>query len=290
MSTAAKVLRGRRALVTGASSGIGVELARALARRGADVALTARRGDRLEALAAELRADHDVAADVIALDLAQAGGALALWRKARAGGEVDLLVNNAGFGTFGRFVDADPDRDAELVQLNIAAVVELCHAFAAAHRGRPAAAPAFLMNVASIVAWQAIPNFATYAASKAFVRSFSEALHYELAPSVIVTCLCPGGTHSEFHAIAGAAPKKGLAAAAMMTSADVAERGVAAMLRGKKTVVTGTLNKLSCFFTGLAPRGVSSRAAARVLGPPPAARTDDEAMDVAGPAPEDDGR
>jgi hypothetical protein len=257
-------------VVTGASSGIGAELARALARRGADLVLTARRGERLEALAAELRDRHRVAAEAIALDLARPGAAGELWRAARAGGAIDVLVNNAGFGVFGAFTDTDAARDAELVALNVAAVVELAHAFAADHRDGPPGAPrAYLLNVASIVAWQAIPCYATYAASKAFVRSFSEALHYELAPrGVTVSCLCPGGTHSEFHAIAGAAPRRGLAARAMMTSADVAERGVAGMLRGKKTIVTGTLNRLSCFFTGLAPRGLASRAAARVLRAP----------------------
>ena len=272
MAADAGALRGRRALVTGASSGIGADLARALARRGADVVLTARRAERLTALADELAREHGVAASTVALDLGRPGAAAELWRQAVAGGPVDVLVNNAGFGVYQRFVDIEPARDAELIQLKVAAVVDLSHAFAAAHRARPAGAPpVYLLNVASVVAWQAIPHFATYAASKAFVRSFSEALHYELAPhGVVVSCLCPGGTHSEFHAVAGAGGKKGLAAAAMLTSADVAERGVAALLRGKKTLVTGALNKLSCFFTGLAPRGLASRAAARVLGPPAA--------------------
>lgn len=253
-------------LVTGCSSGIGRACVERFAAEGWRVVATARRPESIADLASAsvttLRLDVDDSASI----------ARGVSEAVERVGPIDVLVNNAGFGVYRAFVDIEPARDAELIQLNVAALVELSHAFAAAHRGRARdAAPAYLMNVASVVAWQAIPHFATYAASKAFVRSFSEALHYELAPhGIVVTCLCPGGTHSEFHAIAGAGPKQGLAAAAMLSSAEVAERGVAAMLRGKKTLVTGALNKLSCFFTGLAPRGLASRASARVLGPPPA--------------------
>jgi hypothetical protein len=259
-------LAGHRALVTGASSGIGADVARSLAARGADLVVSARRAERLEALAAELRAAHGVAVDVVPADLGAPGGATALWAAATAARPVDILINNAGFGHFRPFATVDAARDAEMLQLNVGAVVELCHRLVDAV---PAGKPGWILNVASIAAWQAAPNFATYGASKAFVRSFSEALHYELKPRGIkVSCLCPGGTHTEFHAIAGAGDYGAIARASMLPAATVAEKGVHAMLRGKKTLVTGLLNKIACFFTGLLPRGLSSRASIFILGAP----------------------
>lgn len=259
-------LAGHRALVTGASSGIGADIARSLAARGADLVVSARRADRLQALATELRAAHGVAVDVVPADLGTPDGATTLWAAATVLRPVDILINNAGFGHFRPFGDVDAARDAEMLQLNVGAVVELCHRLVAAV---PSGKPGWILNVASIAAWQAAPNFATYGASKAFVRSFSEALHYELKPRGIkVSCLCPGGTHTEFHAVAGAGDYGALARASMLPAATVAEKGVRAMLRGKKTLVTGLLNKIACFFTGLAPRGLSSRASVFILGAP----------------------
>jgi len=256
-------LAGHRGLVTGASSGIGADIARSLASRGADLVISARRIDRLETLAAELRAQHQVKVEIVAADLGATDGAANLWAAATKGGPIDVLVNNAGFGHFRPFADVVLERDSEMLQLNITSLVELCHRFVAQAR------KGWILNVASIAAWQAAPNFATYGASKAFVRNFSEALHYELAPRGIgVTCLCPGGTHTEFHALAGAGDYGAVARASMLPSATVAEKGVRAMLRGKKTLVTGLLNKLACFFTGLAPRGLSSRASTIILGAP----------------------
>jgi uncharacterized protein len=252
--------------VTGASSGIGADIARALAARGADLVLAARRVDRLEALAAELRDRYGVAVEVVGADLAAPDGAGALWQAATRDRSVDILINNAGFGHFRPFCEVDVPRDLAMLQLNIASVVELCHRLVAAV---PPGAPGWILNVASIAAWQAAPNFATYGASKSFVRSFSEALHYELKPRGIkVSCLCPGGTHTEFHAVAGAGDYGELARASMLPSSTVADQGVRAMVRGKKTLVTGILNKIACFFTGLMPRGVSSRASVFVLGAP----------------------
>jgi uncharacterized protein len=263
-------LSGLRALVTGASSGIGAEIARALARRGANVVLAARRTDKLDALAAELREAHGIAAEVITADLAVPGAAGALWERATAGGRaVDVLINNAGFGHFRPFGTVAVARESEMLQLNVVALVELAHAFVTAHRERPPEKPAYLMNVASIAAWQAVPNFSTYAASKTFVRSFSEALYYEQrGRAVRVHCLCPGGTVTDFHATAGAGNYGKLANASMLPAADVAEAGVRAMLRGKKTLVTGVLNKLSAFFTGMLPRWLASRASMFVMGKP----------------------
>jgi short-subunit dehydrogenase len=262
-------LADRRALVTGASSGIGLAIAHRLAARGATLVLTARREDKLRDAAAALTAAHGGEVDVIPADLGRPDGAAALWTAARAGGAVDVLVNNAGFGYFRPFTTAEWARDAELIQLNITSVVELAHRFVADHRATPPAHRVFLMNVASTAAFQAVPNFAVYASSKAFVRNFSEALHYELAASPIgVTCVCPGGTVTEFHAAAGAGDYGKLATASMLSADKVAELGVRALLRGKKTVVTGFMNKLSCWLAPRAPSGLASRSASWVLGRP----------------------
>jgi short-subunit dehydrogenase len=269
MTAPDRPLAGRRAIVTGASGGIGLAIAGVLARRGADLVITARRDDRLRAVAEQLTSVHGVRVDVLAADLGHAGGAAAMWDRAIASGAVDILVNNAGFGYYRPFATADWTRDAELIQLNITSLVELCHRFVAHHRTSPTPHRVHLLNVASTAAYQSIPNFAVYASSKAFVRNFTEALHYELRrTSITATCLCPGGTTTEFHAAAGAGDYGRIANASMLPADRVAELGVRAMLRGKKTLVTGFLNKLSCFFVGLAPRGLSSRSASWLMGAP----------------------
>lgn len=271
MTAAARPLAGRRALVTGASSGIGAAIASKLAARGADLAITARRADRLRATADTIAAAHGVRVDVIAADLGAADGAAQVWDAAIAGGAVDFLINNAGFGYFRPFATVEWARDAELIQLNITSLLALCHRFVAHHRKNPPDHKVRIMNVASTVAFQAVPNFAVYAASKAFVRNFTEALFYELRGSnITATCVCPGGTSTEFHAAAGAGNYGKLANASKMPADDVAEIGVRAMLRGKKTVVTGFVNKLSCAVSGLAPSGLSARGAMFVLGAPQA--------------------
>jgi short-subunit dehydrogenase len=262
-------LAGRRAVVTGASSGIGEAIAARLAGQGANLVLTARRQDRLAALATRIRTDHAVTVDVVAADLGRPDGAATVWTAATAGGPVDLLINNAGFGYFRPFGSADWARDAELIQLNITSLVELCHRFVSRHRATPPEHRVYLMNIASTAAFQAVPNFAVYASSKMFVRYFTEALYYELrGTNISATCVCPGGTLTEFHAAAGAGNYGRLANASMMTADRVAEIGIRAMLRGKKTVVTGFINKLSCWLSGLAPGGMSARGAMFVLGTP----------------------
>lgn len=263
------VLTGYRALVTGASSGIGREIARGLAARGAHVVIAARRGPALRALADELEAAHGVEADVIESDLSSPDGPAQLWRAARAIGAIDILVNNAGSGYFARFDETDPARSAALIALNIGATVGLCHAFV----GEPTAAAAprrrYLLNVASILAWQATPHFAVYGASKAFVRDFSEALHVELATrDIAVACLCPGGTRTEFQEVAGSGNYGRLANAAMLDAATVAEAGIRAMLANRRVVVTGVGNKATALWSHLAPRRVATWMTARVLGKP----------------------
>jgi short-subunit dehydrogenase len=249
-------IRGLRALVTGASSGIGAAIARELHARGASLVLTARRRAQLDALATELGG-----AEVIAGDLGQPGGAASVW-SAASGKPVDILINNAGFGYFRPFAEIDWQRDAEMVQLNITALVELSKRFVAQGTGK------YLVNIASIGAYQSVPNMALYAASKAFVRNFSEALHDELRGTTGVTCICPGGTKTEFHAVAGAGNYSWIANASMMSAEEVARISVRSMLAHKRTVIPGLMNKLSCWGVRLVPRRFASWLARRVLGKP----------------------
>ena len=259
-----------RALVTGASTGIGRELVLLLAARGYDLVITARRQALLDELAAELRASHPgITVTSIAADLGAPGGASTVWQGATAGGALDVLVNNAGFGYYRTFTTGEWSRDAELLQLNVVSLAELCHRFVSAALAAGTASPAYLLNVASIAAYQAIPNFASYAASKAYVRNFSEALHDELAGTrVRVSCVCPGGTKTPFHEAAGAGNYGKLASSSMMTAPAVAQIALDGMFAGKRVVIPGAINKLSCLGARLAPRRWASRMAVWVLGPP----------------------
>lgn len=183
------------ALITGASNGIGLELAKRLAADGHDLILVARSVDKLQVLADELHSKHGIKADVIGQDLGFDGGAIELVQKL-GDRRVDMLINNAGFGEFGKFVDADWKRLNQMIQLNITAVTSLAHAFAprmAAQGGGQ------ILNVASIAAFMPGPGAAVYYASKAYVLSFSEALNYELRKqNVTITTLCPGPTDTGF--------------------------------------------------------------------------------------------
>ncbi len=259
-------LTGKRALVTGASSGIGARIAVHLATAGASLVLTARRRDALDTIAAECRT-AGATVDVLVADLGRPGAASTLFTEAVAGGAVDVLVNNAGFGYVRPFATAEWARDAELLQLNITSLVELSRRFIDARAN--VAGRAYLLNIASTAAYQSVPNFAVYASSKAFVRNFTESLHHELAGSPITaTCVCPGGTHTDFHAQAGAGDYSWLANRSMLSADAVARISVRALVKGKRTVVPGFLNKLSCFGVRFVPRAVSSWMATRVMGAP----------------------
>jgi short-subunit dehydrogenase len=261
-------LKGQRALVTGASSGLGAEMAKLLAGWGCDLVLAARRRDRMDALAASLRAAHGVKVEVLDVDLATVGAPAALWRDATAGGEIDILINNAGYGYFRAFGDVTLAHDLAMLQLNVVALVELAYRFLGAARGR--ARRAYLLNVGSIGAYQSVPYFASYAATKAYVRNFSEALWGETrGTNVSVTCLSPGGTRTEFLDVAGQRLHGKLAESSMMDAEPVARKGLVAMLAGKRNVIPGLMNKLSCFFIRFVPRRTASWAALMVLRKPP---------------------
>ena len=223
-------------LITGASSGIGAEIARELALRGHGVTLVARRSDRLEELAEEVRR-RGIRAEVLACDVtdAAARGRL-LEQVADLGLEVEVLVNNAGFGTAGPFVDIDGEREVQMVRTNVEAVVALAHGVAGAmvDRGRGA-----ILNVASAAVFQPIPNQTTYAASKVFALSFSEALSSELGSSgITVTALCPGPVRTEFVEVAEMEDAAAEAPDFLWISAsECAKAGVDGLERGRRVVV-----------------------------------------------------
>lgn len=232
-------------LVTGASSGIGAELARQLAQRGYNVTLSARRKERLDELAGELRAAHGVRVEVEPCDLGDRAERKALIERMKAGElEVVGVCNNAGLGFLGPFHELPLEREAGVVAVNVEAVHELTGAFLPRMVQQGTGA---VLNVASTAAFQPLPGFATYAASKAFVVSFSEAVHSELSGTgVSVTALCPGFTRTEFGSVAGAPETEDkLPDFTLMDADDVARHGIDAMVAGRRSSVPGLLNKLT---------------------------------------------
>jgi hypothetical protein len=252
------------ALVTGASSGIGEALARRIARDGRRVGLVARRRDRLEALAADLRARHRIEADVLPADLTTAGSVKTLVDElARRELTVDWLVNNAGFGTFGKFQDLPIERELEEIRLNVDALVELTGRIlpGMVSRGR-----GFVMNVASVGAFVPSPMMATYTATKAFVLSFTETIDAELeGTGVRALCVCPGFTRTEFqsHVDIDTSQVPGLA---WMTADEVADEAVRAAGRGG-VLVNGTINRALTTLLKFVPRSVAIRSATMLLKP-----------------------
>jgi len=225
------------ALVTGASSGIGADLARQLAARGHGVTLVARREERLQALAAELRERHGVRAEALGCDLLDPEARDALPARIEdLGLTVQVLVNNAGFGTAGQFIELDAERELEMVRLNCEAVVALTAAYAPQMAARDRGA---ILVVASSAGVQPIPGQATYAASKAFALSFAEALHAELRPrGVGVTALCPGPVTTEFATVADMEGVFAQAPSFSVVSAEECARQAIDGLDNNKRVVT----------------------------------------------------
>lgn len=243
-------------VITGASSGIGESLARHLAtREDQTLVLVARREDKLQALATELNKAHGTRVEVIGLDLEKPGAASQLIAAVESRGlAIDTLINNAGFGLNDPFADMPLDRIQGMMQLNMVALTELCHAVLPGMRLRQQGR---IMNIASVAAFQACPRFAVYGATKAYVLMFSEALAAEERRNGIhVTAVCPGATATEFHDVAG---NHGTFAAKMMDSADtVASSAIAALDAGRPVIVTGLMNKPLPFFIRLMPRRLAT--------------------------------
>lgn len=252
------------ALITGASAGIGEAYARRLAERGHDLALVARRGDRLEQLAADLRARHSVRTLALPTDLQAPGSAAEIFHRIQAEGwHIGLLINNAGYGAWGGFTSLPVEELVGQVDLNVRAVVGLTRLFLPDMLARKHGAVVLLGSVASYVP---IPYFATYAATKAFVLSFSEALAEELdGTGVHVQCVCPGRTATEFQQRSG---RKAKAQDATGMSADEVVRiALADLDRGKRVTIPGGRNRLQTLIATLAPRRWVARKAKKMYSP-----------------------
>ena len=244
-------------VITGASAGLGAEFARQLAARGEKLVLAARRKDRLEALASELGN-----ARAVAIDLGEPGAAGRLMADIAQHGEtVATLINNAGFGLWGRFASLDGARQREMIDLNCGALVELTHAVVPAMVARRNGA---ILNLASTAAFQPGPGMATYFATKAFVLSFSEALHEELKGSgVRVSALCPGPTATEFGEVAGFAGN-GMFDKLSATAAQVVAAGLAGLDRNRAVVIPGLINKAGAQGHRLLPRALLRKVTAAI--------------------------
>ena len=239
------------ALVTGASSGIGEAMARQLGAAGVATVAVARRGDRLDALAAEYACIEVLTADL----QTEKGRAAVVARLSDPARPIDLLVNNAGFGVDGSFAETPIDRHLAMIELNVSALVTLSHA---ALQGMVARGRGWLLQVSSVVSFQAAPTSATYAATKAFVTNLTESLSEELrGTGVRVSALCPGATRTEFFDVSGSAAETSrLPAAAWMSADAVAAAGLAAMAAGRVIEVPGVLNKAWTAMSQALPRSL----------------------------------
>ncbi len=251
--------KGKTALVTGASAGIGAAMARRLAAGGCNLVLTARRRERLEALALELSSRHGVRADVVPADLADPAGAQRLADALRAlGRSIDLLINNAGLGRSGAFENGAWEQDLEMMQLNMVSPVHLTRLLLPQMIDRGAGD---ILITASIAAYLPIPTFAVYSASKAFVKSFGEALGFELRGTGVRVCVVsPGGTATEFAQVGGFTLGR-MARMGTMSADKVAAIALAAMARGRRSVVAGGGNWLAATLARSLPLPVQLRAA-----------------------------
>ena len=245
------------ALVTGASAGLGVEFARQLSKRGHRLVLVARRKERLEKLAKEIGN-----ARAVAIDLSKANAAAKLMADLEENGEVvDLLVNNAGFGLIGRFAELDAKRLRQMIDLNVGVLTDLCRAVAPGMIERKSDG---IINVASTAAFQPGPKMAVYFATKAFVLSFTEALHEELKPHGIkVSCLCPGPTRTEFGEVAGFGGN-GMFDHVAMGPVEVVEKGLSGLDKNRAVVVPGLMNKVTAASNRFAPRSVVRKIAGAI--------------------------
>lgn len=255
----------RTALVTGASGGIGRELATLLARDGHDVVLVARSEERLVDLGNRLQNDYGVTATVVVKDLADPESPAEIQAALDERGiEVDVLVNNAGFGTYGRFIDTDLDTERDELQVNVVAVTELTKRFLP---GMVERGEGRVLNVASTAAFQPGPLMAVYFASKSYVLSFSEALATELdGTGVTVTALCPGPTDTGFQSRADMGGSK-LVQGDLQDPAEVASAGYRGMQAGEAVVVPGLRNKLLTVAVRLLPRSVVRKTVKRAQAP-----------------------
>jgi hypothetical protein len=256
--------RGKWALVTGASAGIGTALARQLAAGGTNLVLTARRQDRLDSVAREVGDTYKIQTEIFVADLAKASAPEEIFRFTENHGiEVSLLVNNAGFGQFGELHKVEIERLLGMVQVNCGAVLHLTRLYLPKMVAKRSGD---VLIVASTASFQAVPYISTYAATKAFDLFLAEGLAEELKPYGIRVCaLCPGTTESEFHEVAGhPAHSKGR----QQTAETVAKNGLKALVAGKSYVISGLGNYLGAQGERLVPRRFVTKIAAKLFRPP----------------------
>jgi len=250
-------------LITGASSGIGETFARKLAAQGHDVLLVARSEDKLIALCNELGLNHNVRAQYFVADLSQSDAPARLLEETRERNlEIDLLINNAGFGSMGEFGKLDLSRELNMIDLNVRALVELTHLFLQPMRERGSGS---IINVASTASFQPVPFMATYAATKAFVLSFSEALWEENRTyGVKVMALCPGVTETSFFE---ASRMKRPPGRVIQTSEQVVDVALRALKRGKSSVISGWPNRITVETERVVPRSLILRVVGAIMRP-----------------------
>lgn len=241
-----------RAVVTGASSGFGAEFARQLAARGYDLFITARRADRLDALRTEITGSHSVAVDLLPLDLGTPGAPQQLFDAADVlARPVELLVNNAGFGLHGAFLELPLERQQQLIDLDVSAVMQLSWLFGRQMAQRRSGR---ILIVSSVAAFQPSPTYAVYAAAKGFVDAFGAAVDYELRPSgVTVTVVCPGTSATEFGQVA-AQGRSLMHRLGDLPPGEIVRQALDATFRGKRRFVPGWPNKVMTTLSGLSPR------------------------------------
>jgi short-subunit dehydrogenase len=258
------VWRGKWALITGASAGIGKAFAEELAAGGTNLMLTARRGDRLEQIANSLAAQHKIRTEICVADLKDAAAPQTIFDFTRSRGiEIDLLINNAGFGGYGEFAKEDQQRLLEMVQVNCGAVVHLTRLYLPEMIARK---HGDILILASTASFQGVPYISTYSATKAFDLIFAEGLAEEVRPHGIRVCaLCPGSTASEFHAVAN--QQQFAAKQKQETAEKVARTGLKALAAGRSYVISGLANYLGAHMQRLVPRRLVTRIVAGMFRP-----------------------
>jgi uncharacterized protein len=252
------------ALITGASKGIGKQIAVELAKKKFDLLLIARSASQLEDVSKEIKSKYDVKIDFLAEDLSVPNAAQNVlhWVEQK-GYEIAVLVNNAGYGSAGEFHSYTLEQNRDMMNLNMVTLSEMCQVFLPMLKRN---SQAYILNIASSTAYQAIPRMALYAATKVFVLNFSRALKYELKDTpVSVTCICPGATDTNFNDRASI-PEKARKAAekVVMTPEEVAKISVDAMFAGKTEVIPGVVNKLGAFLAWLAPKALIEKVTAGI--------------------------